>query len=239
MNVDPDVYRPSSSSSEVYQCCISESNNLEFKESLKSFKFPSPILDSILKLNGGSDDLNEKEMEKLVKNIVAKTPQSSDKEISINKFLEKILKLIDPVISDQRFWRLISELEKPIKSKLSGPSEVRSTDILGPAQNAPDKQAKTRSKGSSIFADALSNPQARRKSSSLPPMEKSGLTMVQTSNEDSFSNGLTPSGLSVNHEKLSENIQFIEKLTRLRRAEPLYSSEVLGESFQYSQKQLG
>ena len=62
--------------------------------------------------------------------------------------------------------------------------------------------------------------------------------MAQTSNEDSFSNGLTPAGLSRNHEELSENIQLIEKITRLRRAEPLYSSEALGESFKYSQKQL-
>jgi hypothetical protein len=205
---------------------------LEFKESLKSFKSPSPILDSILKLNGGSDDLNGKEMEKLVKSVVAKTDQSLDKEISINKFLEKILKLIDPVIPDQRFWRLISELEKPIKSELSGPSDVRSTDILGPAQNAPDKQAKTRSKGSSIFADALSTLQARRKFSSLPPMEKSRLTMAQTSNEDCLSNGLTPLGLSKNHEELSENIQFIEIKTRLRRAQPLYPSEVFGDSYE-------
>ena len=62
VNIDLDVYRPSSSWSKVYQCCISESNNLEFKEHLKSFKSPSPILDSILKLKGGNDDLNEKEM---------------------------------------------------------------------------------------------------------------------------------------------------------------------------------
>jgi len=76
---------------------------LEFRESLKSFKSFSPILDSILKLNGGNHNLNEKEMEKLVKSFVAKTDQSSYKEIRINKFLKKILKLIDPVISDQRF----------------------------------------------------------------------------------------------------------------------------------------
>jgi len=66
-------------------------------------------------------------------------------------------------------------------------------------------------------------------------MEKTRLNMVT---EDNFSEGLTPSGLSRNHEELSENIQLIEKLTRLRRAEPLYSSEALGESFKYGQKQL-
>lgn len=69
-------------------------------------------------------------------------------------------------------------------------------------------------------------------------MEKSRLTMAQTSNEDCFSNGLTPFGLSRNHEELFENIQLIEKRTRLRRAEPLYSSEVLGDSYEYGSKQL-
>lgn len=49
---------------------------------------------------------------------------------------------------------------------------------------------------------------------------------------------LQSSGLSCNHEQLSEKIQVIEKLTRLRRAQPLYSSEVLGDSFKYSQQQL-
>jgi len=87
---------------------------LKFKESLKSLKSTSFVLDSILKLKGGSDDLNGEEMEKLVKSVVAKTDQSSDSEISINKFLEKILKLIDPVISDQRFWRIVSESQKSI-----------------------------------------------------------------------------------------------------------------------------
>jgi hypothetical protein len=51
-------------------------------------------------------------------------------------------------------------------------------------------------------------------------------------------NNLQSSGLSRNREQLSKNIQFIEKLTRLRRAQPLYSSEVLGDSFKYSQQQL-
>jgi hypothetical protein len=72
-------------------------------------------------------------MEKLVKSVVVKTDQSSYKEISINKFLKKILKLIDPVISDQRFWRVIIESRKLIKSELSVSSEVRSTDILDPS----------------------------------------------------------------------------------------------------------
>lgn len=51
-------------------------------------------------------------------------------------------------------------------------------------------------------------------------------------------NNLESSGLSRNHEQLSENIQFIEKLTRLRRAQPLYPSQVLGDSYKYGGEQL-
>jgi len=53
-----------------------------------------------LKLNGGYNDLNETEIEKLIESIVGKSPQSSPKEMSINKCLKKIFKLISPVISD-------------------------------------------------------------------------------------------------------------------------------------------
>jgi len=228
VDIDPYVYHPSASSPKVYRYCVSKSNNLRFLTS------PSPILDPILKLKGGSDELNVEEQEKLVKSIVSKTDQSSDEEISINKFLEKLLKLMDPVISDQRFWRLISESQKPIESELSVSSEVRSTDILSPAQKLPENRSKNRSKSSSsIFAEAFPTPQARKKLSSLPPMEKSRLSIAQTSNEDSFSNGL-----SGNHEELSKNIKDNEIKTRLRRAEPLYPSEVLGDSYQYGGKQL-
>jgi hypothetical protein len=51
-------------------------------------------------------------------------------------------------------------------------------------------------------------------------------------------NNLESSGLSRNHEQLPENIQSIEKLTRLRRAQPLYSSQVLGDSYKYGGEQL-
>jgi len=46
------------------------------------------------------------------------------------------------------------------------------------------------------------------------------------------------SGLSRNHNQLSEDLQSTEKLTKLRRAEPLQPSQVLGDSFKYSDKQL-
>ena len=56
--------------------------------------------------------------------------------------------------------------------------------------------------------------------------------------QNNFSNNLESFGLSRNHEQLSENVKTIEKLTRLRRAQPLYSSQALGDSYRYSGKQL-
>jgi hypothetical protein len=177
--VVPDLYTPSYSSPQVYQCWISKSDNLAFKDSLKS---PSSILDSILKLKGGYDELNDEKHEKLINSILAKAYQNSQKEISINKFFLKILSVIEPVDSDQRFWRIMSESQKPIKSELSGTSEVRLTDLLGLAQNAPDKQAKTRSKGSSsIFAEAFSNPRK------LSPMQKA-VKLKMAKKKNNFSN---------------------------------------------------
>ena len=243
MNVAPDLDRSSSSSPEAYQCCITRSqdprsDNSGFKESLKSLKYTSPILDSILKLQGGNDDLTDEEMEKLINSVLAKVPQSSYEETSINKLFKRVLKIIEPLISDQRFWRILSESQKPIKSQLPDPSEVGSTDILAPAENGQDNRPKTRRKSSFIFVQGLVEPQPRRNHGLLPPIGKTRLNMAQTSTEDSFSKGLTPKGLSVNHETFSENIQNIEIRTRLRRAEPRYSSEALGESYEYGQKQL-
>jgi hypothetical protein len=110
-------------SSEVYESCIIEFDNLGFKKSLKSFKSPSPILDSILKLKGGSYDLNNKETEKLVKSILAKSGQSSIEEVSLNKFLKRISNGLEPVLTNQNLWRILAELKKPHKF-----TTIQSTD---------------------------------------------------------------------------------------------------------------
>jgi len=52
------------------------------------------------------------------------------------------------------------------------------------------------------------------------------------------SRGLTPDGLSINHNEFPDDIQKVETETRLRRAAPLYPSEVLGDSYKYGQEQL-
>jgi hypothetical protein len=228
MTIDLDLYSLSYSLPQVYQCCNSKSNNSGFTESLKYLKPLSPVLE-ILKLKGGNE-LTEEVMENLINSVRAKTPQSSQKEISINKFLKRILQVIEPVIPDQRFWRILSELGKPIKSQLSGSSEIRSTDILA-SSNQKKTQPKTTSKRLFIFVEALIVPEPKKRHNLLLPT-------TNTPIEDRFSNGLATSELSGNHDKLPENVQLIEKLTRLRRAEPRYSSEVLGKYFQYSQEQL-
>ena len=68
--------------------------------------------------------MTNEEQERLVKSILAKSPESNYTEISINKFLKKILKLIDQVISNQKLWRILSELEKPLKPQLSDGNSI-------------------------------------------------------------------------------------------------------------------
>jgi hypothetical protein len=121
---------------------------------LRFENYPPGISDLILKLKGGSDELTHEEQERLVKSILAKAPESNYTEISINKFLKKILKLSDPVISNEKLCRILSELEKPLKPQFSDGNPISSTDILGPY--APDKQAKPRSRSSSsIFVEGF------------------------------------------------------------------------------------
>ena len=62
-----------------------------------------------------------------------------------------------PVISNQKLWRILSELEKPLKPQLSDGNPTSSTDILGTAQNVQNKQPKSKGSSSS-FAEAFPNP---------------------------------------------------------------------------------
>lgn len=162
---------------------------------------PPSISDFIVKFKGDSNELTNKETERLVTSILAKAPQSDYSEISINKFLKKILKLIDPLISNKHFWKILSEFGKPIKSELLGPSKVGERDILG--TYAPNKQAKISCRGSSsIFADALSILNTKKLSSMQNRVQ---LKM----DKNNFSNNLESSGLSRNHEQLSKDHHFI------------------------------
>ena len=168
--------------------------------------------------------------QKLKNSILAIIPESDLDDISINKRLQRLGEIIYSVISNQNLWRILSELEKPLKPQLSGWNPI--SDIVGTAQNVQDKEPKSKG-SSSIFAEALNIPNTRK----LSPMQKR-VQLKMAKKENNFSNKLESSGLSRNREELSENIQFIEKLTRLRRAQPLYPSQVMGDSYQYGGKQL-
>jgi hypothetical protein len=218
--IEPNFDPPSFTSSEVYQACVIKSDNLRF------LNYPPRISDFILKLNGGSDELSIEEQEKLINSILSRTSESDIDEMSINKFLQRLGEIIYPVISNKNLWRVLNELQKPLKSKVSDGNLISSTDIIGTTQNVQDKQPKLKG-SSSIFAEAFTISNSRK----LSPMQnRVQLKMAK--------NNLESSGLSQNHEQLSENIQFVEKLTRLRRAEPLYPSQVLGDSYKYGGKQL-
>ena len=115
-NINPNLYDPSFSSAEVYQSSVSKPDNFGFLTA------SSQIPDFILKLKGGSDELTNEEQERLVKSILAKVSESNYQETSPNKFLKRVLELMDPVISNQRFWRVLSELEKPHKFNMIQPT---------------------------------------------------------------------------------------------------------------------
>lgn len=112
VNINPNFYDRSFSSAEVYQSSVSKPD----------ITASSQIPDYILKLKGGSDELTNEEQEKLVQSILAKVSESNYPETSPNKFLNRVLELMNPVISNQRFWRILSELEKPHKFNMIQPT---------------------------------------------------------------------------------------------------------------------
>jgi hypothetical protein len=79
--------------------------------------------------------LTDEKQEKLINSLLAKVPQNFYQETSINKLFKRVLKIFELVISDQKFWRILSE------SKKLDPSGVRSTgEFITLCQ--PDKDEK-------------------------------------------------------------------------------------------------
>lgn len=120
---------------------------------------------------------------------MSKVKDNFYQEISINKLLIKIWNFINPIVSSETLWKILSEFEKPFKPQLPNWNPITSTDIIGSAQKLPENPAKIRSKGSLLFVEALVNLH-------LHTLKK------HASNQDqnSLSNGLVVSRLSLNHE---------------------------------------
>ena len=97
------------------------------------FTSSSNIQNYIFASRGGSNDytFTNDEQKKLIKSLLSKVPNSAYQDISINKLLRKILDVVNPVISNQRIWRILAEFEKPNKFTM-----IQITNEL-PSSNRP------------------------------------------------------------------------------------------------------
>lgn len=150
---------------------LARNSDQMFNEQLK---VPSFIKDPLLKLSGGSNELNNNEEALLVESVLAKTEQTEIREISLNKFLKKIAKWIESIISNQKFWTIVKQSQTPVEPKVDN-SLVPSTEILG--------SAKAESENSSVFADAFVIRDARKRSSSNLPLKNDKLSTAQTKSQ--------------------------------------------------------
>jgi hypothetical protein len=85
--------------------------------------------------------------DKLQKNLVSKSVENSK---SFNKIVIGIIDKMESIIGNQKFWRLLTEPQKAVKSELSISVKSSSKDILN-----PKPQKILAKKSSSIFAEAL------------------------------------------------------------------------------------
>lgn len=123
----------------------------------------------ITKLRSGGDNLLENpgqslekvntslkesfRLDKLEKNLASKSEEDSKSfpDNSLNKIVIGILDKMEPIIGDPRFWRILTETQKPAKVELS--TSVKSSSSKDSLNSKPQKISGKRS--SSIFAEAL------------------------------------------------------------------------------------
>ena len=168
---------PLFSSNEVHVCRVMKQDNAEDLNSLRN------TLDSPVKVRGGSDEFNHEETEKLVKSILAKARNSDYSEMSLNKVLNKLYKVLNKsfemTLGNPKLLRILSEFEKPLPSKLADISEVRSSDSITPIGLDPktDKTKIRIKRSSSLFVEGFETP------TGLTPMRRKVITnMTSKSN---------------------------------------------------------
>ncbi len=162
-------------------------------------------------------------MEKLIKSVLSKSPESSYQQTSLNKLLKLLLKGVEKVITNPKFWQFMKAMSDPLPFASIGdnigsvgPTSAR----LLSAQNGMDNQPQTVTRKSGMFAQGLE----------MKPLRQRRLPMSE------FSTKLSAN--AENADALPTAIQEILLLTSDRREEPLYPSKVLGEPFVYSRKEL-
>jgi hypothetical protein len=148
-------------------------------------------------------------MKKLVKSVLAKSPNSPDWEISFGKIIKTAFEsIIKPVITDQRFWEIVNFGIQPVQLTKIESTEISSQSLLF---NEKSKAS------SSIFAEGYTVKPAKK----FSPREN-GILFNNKNNFDSSRN----------------SPKSVETLTQLRRQEPLYPSRSLGDEFLYGKFQL-
>ena len=126
-------------------------------------------IDLITRLRSGGDNLPENpdqslekvnkslkesfRLDKLEKNLASKSGEDSKSfpDNSLNKIVIGILDKMEPIIGDPRFWRILTETQKPVKVELS--TSVKSSSSKDILNSKPQKISGKRS--SSMFAEAL------------------------------------------------------------------------------------
>jgi hypothetical protein len=142
-------------SPDVYQSYVIESQNFE------NFESTFQISENILKLNSSEltasiekqkdivENILEKiskdssykinvEQQKLIKSILSKVSDKKYSRISVNKFLKIIVKIVDPILSDQRLWRILAEFDKTMVPKVTSYyQEIK--PLFSPLTNNPSR----------------------------------------------------------------------------------------------------
>jgi hypothetical protein len=134
-----------------------------------------PSGDLINKLRSGGDDLPENadqnlekvnenlkesvRFEKLQKSVVSKSVEDSGNlsDRSFNKIVVGVLDKLEPIIGNPKFLRVLTETQKPVKSKLPISMEGSSKASLDPKPQKPSAK-----RSPSIFAEALAPVNAHR-----------------------------------------------------------------------------
>lgn len=251
-----DVSRPSF---EVAKCCIIESNNSKVKENLKSLTSPSPILDSIIKLNGGYNDfdndfdndldndfdnhyfsnyyknLNNEEkakLEKLAESARDKSSPGPSSKISINKHLQRAFKLIRPIIT-REIEVIIHRIavEMTMEFMRNKYNQIRYSESYSTERDLDVELAALRELSEELAGRIPKRPYMPYTLDESSLNTKPHLLSPMT---QGFAQPLNEDSLS----NVLKEAKLKEMKTRVRREEPLYQSKVLGHPYYYSEKQL-
>lgn len=193
---------------------------------LNSLRIPSFIEDQLFKLREGNDEVEFKEKDEvlLIESIMFKSGQTEVEEKSLNKIIKSILKVIEPVIFNQKLWAIIKQSQTSVESKVDA-SSVPSNKILG--------SNKAESESSSIFVNGFVTPVGRRKTPLNLPLKNDRLSTARNKPQTLLEGRRNPSEYQL-HGYSEEQIQMFEKNPRY--SELAKNSQLMGQEVQINPK---